>query len=159
MKRQSDGKVNKALRHRQVATTSNHPANSSDAILGTNSSFVEHRSSTNTNTLELAQHNNTSNDQVQTNEQRIYIYIDRPWGQNFNGSNGLDVSTVTLPIDRWQTESMLDAPWHGVERVYALTNQDFLLEDDGMEGGGDGGWEGKTEEARSMACVAPSSEN
>jgi hypothetical protein len=157
IKRQSDRKVSKASRHRQVATASNHPANTSNAILGTNSSFVEHRSSTNTNTLESAQHNSTSNGQVQANEQGIYIYIDRPWEQN--GSNRLAVSIGTLPMDRWQTESMLDAPWHGVERIHALTSQEFLLENDRMDGGGDGDRGGRTEEARSMACVAPSSEN
>jgi hypothetical protein len=54
---------------------------------------------------------------------------------------------------------MLDAPWHGVEGVYALTSQEFLLENDGMEGGGDGDWKEEIEEARSMACVAPSSKN
>jgi hypothetical protein len=46
-----------------------------------------------------------------------------------------------------------------MERIYALTSQDFLLGNDGMDGGGDGDWEGRTEEARSMACVAPFSEN
>jgi hypothetical protein len=159
MKRQSDRKVSEASRYRQVATASNHPANTSNAILGTNSSFVEHRSSTNTNILESARHNSTSNGQVQTNKQEIYICIDRPWEQNVNGSNRLAVSIGTLPMDRWQTESMLDAPWHGMEKIYPLTSQDFLLENNRMDGGGGGDWEGRTEEARSMACVAPSSEN
>jgi hypothetical protein len=62
-------------------------------------------------------------------------------------------------MDRWQTESMLDAPWHGMERIYALTSQESLLENDRMDGSGGGDWEGTTEEARSMTCVAPSSEN
>jgi hypothetical protein len=122
MKRQSDRKVSKASRHRQVATASNHPANTSNAILGTNSSFVEHRSSTNTNTLESAQHNSTSNGQVQANEQGIYIYIDRPWEQN--GSNRLAVSIGTLPMDRWQTESMLmplGMAWKGYTLLRART--------------------------------------
>jgi hypothetical protein len=157
-KHHSDTKDRKASRDREVATI-NDPANSPNAIPTTISSFVEHRLSTNINTPESAPHTSTSNGQVQIHEQEGYLCIDRPWEEKTNGANHLAASSGMLPIDRWQSESMLDGPWHGMAGVYALQNQNFLLENDStwMDGDGKGDWEGKSEEARSMACGAPSS--
>jgi hypothetical protein len=158
-KRHSDRKSRKTSTNRQVATINIYPANSPNALPGSNSLVGDHRLSIDINTPESVPHSGTSNDGVQTNEQEVYLCIDRPWEQKINRDYQNDASTSTVPVDRWQTESMLDGPWHGIAGAYALQKQNSLSENNNnwMDSGEKGNGESQTEEAGSMACAAPSS--
>jgi hypothetical protein len=113
------------------------------------------------NIHETGHHGTSTDDQFQTNNQATYVRIDRE--QQNNLRNHLSTSDGNLPMQRWQSESMVEQPWHGIRDVLARKNQNFtaMKEDNhDIEEDASGGIleDGDKNEVDSMTCGASSSE-
>ncbi|KAE8445876.1 hypothetical protein EG329_012800 [Mollisiaceae sp. DMI_Dod_QoI] len=145
----------KSPRHLRV--TSNYVNLATNSASPTNGSGIDQSPSANTsNSLH---HYTSRNDEFQMNE-TTYLSFDRPWEQPHNAENYLAPTSGTSPMERWQRESMLDEPWHGIEGIAVCDGPGFMLSghDNMMDDLVAAGLHGQTEGADSTACERPSSD-
>jgi hypothetical protein len=113
------------------------------------------------NIYESGHHGTSTDDQLQTNNQATYVRINLKQQENLQ--KDLPTSDGNLPMQRWQSESMVEQPWHGIRDVLARKSQNFtaMKEDNhDIKEDASGGIleDGDKNELGSMNCVASSSE-
>jgi hypothetical protein len=175
----STGRGRKTSQHRQTTTSNTNTVN--NTFILTDNISVKQQPSVNSNELvhhstspnlsfgqhsfvniyESGHHGTYTDDQLQTNNQATYVHID-PEQQN-NLRNYLPTSDGNLPMQRWQSESMVEQPWHGIRDVLARKSQNFtaMKEDNhDIKEVASGGIleDGDKNEVGSMTCVASSAE-
>jgi hypothetical protein len=147
----------KTSQHHQTTASNTNTVNNT-FILTDNNSVGQHSF---VNIYESGHHGTSTDDQLQTNNQATYVRINLKQQENLQ--KDLPTSDGNLPMQRWQSESMVEQPWHGIRDVLARKSQNFtaMKEDNhDIKEDASGGIleDGDKNELGSMNCVASSSE-